>query len=81
MKPKTPEEVREQAEVFHTGCWYIAELEEPELAAQSESEHDAIEKLVKRWKEYTENDRLGYVPQKVKVDIPELKRTEVPDGL
>lgn len=52
--PTTPDEVREQATVFQTGVWYIAELDNPQLAVQSESEHDAIEKLVKRWESFRE---------------------------
>lgn len=57
-QPETPEEVREQTEILHTGRWYIAELEDPQLAVQGESEQDARQKMVKRWREYTEDSGI-----------------------
>jgi len=61
---ETPQQARQKAKVLHTGRWYIAELDEPQLAVQGESEADARQKLAKRWEEYTaESDhtdiRLG----------------------
>jgi len=61
---QTPQQAREEADIHHTGGWYIAELDNPQLAVQGESEADAREKIVKRWEEYTaesdESDiRLG----------------------
>jgi hypothetical protein len=52
-RPQTPKEVSEEAEILHTGRWYIAELEEPQLAVQGESESDARQKLAKRWEKFT----------------------------
>lgn len=51
---QTRQQAREEAEVFQTGGWYIAELDNPQLAVQSESEADARQKIAKRWEEYTE---------------------------
>lgn len=59
---QTAEDVREQAEVLHTGNWYIAELDDPQIAVQGESEGDAIEQLVKRWREYTTEEELPGIP-------------------
>lgn len=38
------QQAREEAEVYQTGGWYIAELDDPQLAVQSESEADARQK-------------------------------------
>ena len=54
-RPQTREEVKEEVEILHTGCWYIAELDNPQLAVQSASEADARQKLVKRWEEFTQD--------------------------
>lgn len=61
---QTPQQAREEADILHTGRWYIAELDNPQLAVQGESEADARQKIAKRWEEYTadsdESDiRLG----------------------
>ena len=58
------QQAREEATIYQTGGWYIAELDDPQLVVQSESEADAREKIAKRWEEYTtESDhsdiRLG----------------------
>ena len=63
-KIQTPQQAREEADIHYTGGWYIAELDNPQLAVQGESEDDAREKIAKRWEEYTaesdESDiRLG----------------------
>jgi len=52
---QTLQQAREEAEIHHTGRWYIAELNSPQLAVQGESEADARQKLAKRWEEYTAN--------------------------
>lgn len=50
---ESEEDVRENAEILKVGRWYIAELEEPPLAMQGESEEEAVDKLVSRWEKYT----------------------------
>lgn len=81
-KPQTPEEVREKAEVLHTGRWYIAELEEPPLAVQGESEFDALQKLVKRWKEYTDDgDDVDIRLHTVKDDADGTRLPSIPEAV
>ena len=57
-KIQTPHQAHEEAEIHQTGGWYIAELDNPQLVVQGESESDARQKIAKRWEEYTaESDK------------------------
>lgn len=63
---QTPQQAREKAKVLQTGRWYIAELDDPQLVVQGESEADARQKLVKRWEEYTKDSDES----EIKLDDP-----------
>lgn len=80
MGIETRQEAREQAEVHQAGKWYIAELDDPQLAVQSESEADAREKIAKRWEEYTtEPDHSDIRLGTAGCEDPRHRQHEVPD--
>lgn len=67
---ETREEAREEANIIQTGRWYIAELDDPALVVQGESEADAREKMAKRWENYTsETDHSD-----IELDDPTFER-------
>lgn len=41
-----------EVDILQTGQWWIVELDDPKIAAQGESEQEALDKLAKRLEQY-----------------------------
>lgn len=53
MSIQNPNQIPEEdVEFLHTGQWYIARLDDPNIAAQGESKEEAFYKLKKRLEKY-----------------------------
>lgn len=44
--------IEEKVQIIQSGKWWVVELDEPSIAAQGESEEEALDKIKKRFEQY-----------------------------
>jgi len=44
--------IKEKVNIIQSGKWWVVELDDPHIAAQGESEQEALDKLKKRYEQY-----------------------------